>query len=99
MEAKWIERTVPALLFLPTNFTTSYLSLDPEPSNHLPTMTAKLTLQSTYPLGEGVDMPVLGFGVYKSPTDVTVKSVTTALKTGYRHIVRASLFPILVMAC
>lgn len=58
-------------------------------------MTIKLTLQSTYPLGEGVDMPVLGFGVYKSPTDVTVKSVTTALKTGYRHIVRASLLLIL----
>ncbi len=31
-------------------------------------------------------MPVLGFGVYKSPADVTERSVTTALKTGYRHI-------------
>lgn len=49
---------------------------------------SKLTLQSTYPLlgDAGVEMPVLGFGVYKSPADVTERSVTTALKTGYRHI-------------
>lgn len=53
---------------------------------------SKLTLQSTYPLGDGVDMPVLGFGVYKSPVDVTVRSVTTALKTGYRHIDSAQYY-------
>ncbi|SPO27294.1 related to 2,5-diketo-D-gluconic acid reductase [Ustilago trichophora] len=53
---------------------------------------SKLTLQSTYSLGDGVDMPVLGFGVYKSPVDVTVRSVTTALKTGYRHIDSAQYY-------
>ena len=55
-------------------------------------MTGKLTLQSTYPVGDGADMPVLGFGVYKSPTDVCVKSVTTALEKGYRHIDSAQYY-------
>ncbi|SNX87497.1 related to 2,5-diketo-D-gluconic acid reductase [Melanopsichium pennsylvanicum] len=55
-------------------------------------MSTKLTLQSTYPLGDGVDMPVLGFGVYNSPADVTQKSVTTALNTGYRHIDSAQYY-------
>ncbi len=53
---------------------------------------SKLTLQSTYSLGDGVDMPVLGFGVYLSPSDVCVNSVTTALKTGYRHIDSAQYY-------
>lgn len=55
-------------------------------------MSTKLTLQSTYPVGEGADMPVLGFGVYKSPSDVCERSVTTALKTGYRHIDSAQYY-------
>lgn len=56
-------------------------------------MSTKLTLQSTYDLGEsGATMPVLGFGVYKSPADVTERSVTTALKTGYRHIDSAQYY-------
>lgn len=57
-------------------------------------MSTKLTLQSTYPLlGEsGVEMPIVGFGVYKSPSDVTERSVTTALKTGYRHIDSAQYY-------
>lgn len=53
---------------------------------------AKLTLQSKYPLGEGADMPVLGFGVYRSRSDVTEGSVTRALKTGYRHIDTAQYY-------
>ncbi|KAJ1023580.1 hypothetical protein NDA16_003197 [Ustilago loliicola] len=53
---------------------------------------AKLTLESKYAVGEGADMPVLGFGVYKSPANVTERSVTTALKTGYRHIDSAQYY-------
>ncbi|PWY97283.1 Aldo/keto reductase [Testicularia cyperi] len=50
-------------------------------------MASKLSLQTAYTLkGTGAQMPVLGFGVYQSPTDVAIASVTTALKTGYRHI-------------
>lgn len=52
----------------------------------------KFSLQSTYPLGDGVEMPVLGFGVYKSPEDVTERSVMTALKAGYRHIDSAQYY-------
>lgn len=50
-------------------------------------MTAKLSIQSAYTLkGTGAKMPVLGFGVYQSPTDVAIKSVKAALSAGYRHI-------------
>ncbi|KAJ1036839.1 hypothetical protein NDA11_005542 [Ustilago hordei] len=55
-------------------------------------MATKLSLQSKYAVGEGADMPLLGFGVYKSRADVTEQSVTTALKTGYRHIDSAQYY-------
>jgi 2,5-diketo-D-gluconate reductase A len=37
-------------------------------------------------LGNGVTMPILGFGVYQVPPDQTEKVVTDALAAGYRHI-------------
>ncbi|KAF2157582.1 aldo-keto reductase [Myriangium duriaei CBS 260.36] len=56
-------------------------------------MAAKLTLKSTLPLVNlSQTIPVLGFGVYLSPTDVAVKSCLTALKAGYRHIDTAQYY-------
>ncbi|KAH0566159.1 hypothetical protein GP486_000441 [Trichoglossum hirsutum] len=39
-----------------------------------------------------VKMPRLGFGVYQSPPQTCVQSVTTALKAGYRHIDTAQYY-------
>ena len=35
-------------------------------------------------LNDGVQMPVLGFGVYQIPSDQTEQAVTDALAAGYR---------------
>ena len=37
-------------------------------------------------LDNGVEMPILGFGVYQIPPDDTERAVTEALEVGYRHI-------------
>jgi 2,5-diketo-D-gluconate reductase A len=37
-------------------------------------------------LGNGVTMPILGFGVYQVPPDETEQVVTDALAAGYRHL-------------
>ncbi|SPO37201.1 related to 2,5-diketo-D-gluconic acid reductase [Pseudozyma flocculosa] len=48
---------------------------------------SKLNLESAFALkGSSLKMPVLGFGVYNSPADVTKASVLAALRAGYRHI-------------
>lgn len=49
-------------------------------------MSNDLTIQSKYKLNSGHDIPVLGFGVYQTPADVTESVVLHALKSGYRHI-------------
>ena len=36
------------------------------------------------PLNNGVEMPVLGFGVYQIPAEETEQAVTDALAAGYR---------------
>lgn len=47
----------------------------------------KLTLDSTLPLpGTALQIPRLGFGVYESPRDVCIRSCSSALSAGYRHI-------------
>jgi diketogulonate reductase-like aldo/keto reductase len=54
-----------------------------------------LTISSTLPVThakEQITIPRLGFGVYRSPTDVCVKSCLTALKAGYRHIDSAQFY-------
>lgn len=43
-------------------------------------------------LNNGVDIPVLGFGVYQVPPDETERVVTDALKVGYRHIDTAAAY-------
>ena len=52
-----------------------------------------LTIASTSKLNSGVEMPLLGLGVYQtSPGRATEEAVKFALKIGYRHIDTASLY-------
>ena len=37
-------------------------------------------------LNNGVEMPILGFGVFQIPPDETEQAVATALEVGYRLI-------------
>jgi len=43
-------------------------------------------------LNNGVEIPQLGFGVFKVPHDETKKAVLSALDVGYRHIDTAKLY-------
>jgi len=43
-------------------------------------------------LNNGVEMPILGFGVFQIPADETEKVVTDALATGYRHLDTAAAY-------
>ena len=44
----------------------------------------------TTTLNNGVEMPMLGFGVYQIPPAETEQAVASALEAGYRHIDTAS---------
>ena len=46
----------------------------------------------TFTLNNGVEIPVLGFGVYQTPPDETLEAVRVALETGYRHIDTAAAY-------
>ena len=43
-------------------------------------------------LNNGVEMPILGFGVYQIPAQETEQAVTDALDVGYRHIDTAAAY-------
>ena len=43
-------------------------------------------------LNNGVQMPILGFGVYQIPPDQTEQAVTDALAAGYRHLDTAEAY-------
>jgi 2,5-diketo-D-gluconate reductase A len=43
-------------------------------------------------LNNGVQMPILGFGVFQIPPDQTEQAVTDALATGYRHLDTAAAY-------
>jgi 2,5-diketo-D-gluconate reductase A len=43
-------------------------------------------------LNNGVQMPILGFGVYQIPAGQTEQAVTEALAAGYRHIDTAAAY-------
>jgi 2,5-diketo-D-gluconate reductase A len=43
-------------------------------------------------LNNGVEMPILGFGVYQVPADETETVVSTALEVGYRHFDTAASY-------
>ena len=46
-----------------------------------------LSLESHAKLNNGVKIPLLGLGVYQSPTGkMTERAVSYALKIGYRHV-------------
>ncbi|KAL8796513.1 MAG: hypothetical protein Q9195_001187 [Heterodermia aff. obscurata] len=51
-----------------------------------------LSLTSTTTLPNSLPMPLLGFGIYRSPPSVCVASCLHALKTGYRHIDSAQFY-------
>jgi 2,5-diketo-D-gluconate reductase A len=43
-------------------------------------------------LNNGVQLPILGFGVFQIPPDQTEQAVTDALATGYRHLDTAEAY-------
>ncbi|MDO8145834.1 aldo/keto reductase [Isoptericola sp. 178] len=43
-------------------------------------------------LNNGVEMPALGYGVFQTPPDETIRAVEAALQTGYRHIDTAAAY-------
>src|SRR5215213_7768146 len=43
-------------------------------------------------LNNDVEMPLLGFGVFQTPPDVTTAAVEDALRRGYRHIDTAAAY-------
>ena len=47
---------------------------------------------TTFTLNSGVQIPVLGFGVFQTPPEETVTAVQTALEVGYRHIDTAAAY-------
>ena len=56
-------------------------------------MASQLAKDSTLPLPNSSHrIPRLGFGVYQSPKDVCVRSCTTALQAGYKHIDSAQFY-------
>jgi 2,5-diketo-D-gluconate reductase A len=46
----------------------------------------------TVTLNNGVEMPILGFGVYQIPAEQTERAVTDALAAGYRHVDTAAAY-------
>ncbi|GAA5064936.1 aldo/keto reductase [Nocardia callitridis] len=46
----------------------------------------------TFTLNNGIEVPVVGFGVYQTPADQTIEAVRSALETGYRHIDTAAAY-------
>ena len=46
----------------------------------------------TVTLNNGVEMPILGFGVFQIPDDQTEQAVTDALAVGYRSIDTAAAY-------
>lgn len=52
-----------------------------------------MSLQETYTLKNGVEIPVVGFGTWQTPDgEVAENSVTWALEAGYRHIDTAAAY-------
>lgn len=43
-------------------------------------------------LNNDIEMPALGFGVYRSSPEETTDAVKTAISTGYRHIDTAAAY-------
>ncbi|MCJ1271681.1 hypothetical protein MMC22_011586 [Lobaria immixta] len=46
----------------------------------------ELNINSKYTLPTGHEIPLLGYGVYQTPADVTEEVVSQSFKAGYRHV-------------
>jgi diketogulonate reductase-like aldo/keto reductase len=55
-------------------------------------MAPTISIQSTLKLLDGKALPILGFGVWDSPSHLTTQSCLEALKVGYRHIDTAQMY-------
>ena len=51
-----------------------------------------MTTIPNFTLNNGVQIPVIGFGVFQTPPAETIAAVLSALKTGYRHIDTAAAY-------
>ena len=60
-------------------------------------MTSKQNLPKTFTLNNGVTIPAIGFGTWKSKPEEAYESVKTALQVGYRHIDTAFVSQTLVL--
>src|SRR5690242_18885111 len=59
------------------------------PQRHFNTSSATITkfsISSTLRMPSGYDIPILGYGVYQTPTAIAADVVSHALKVGYRHV-------------
>lgn len=50
------------------------------------------TVVPNFRLNNGVEIPVIGLGVFQTPPAQTVKAVLAALQTGYRHVDTAAAY-------
>ena len=46
----------------------------------------------TVTLNNGVEIPIIGFGVYQIPPEDTERAVSEALEVGYRHLDTAAAY-------
>ena len=49
-------------------------------------------INSTFNLNNGVKIPCVGYGTFRTPADVAKKAVEEAIATGYRHIDTAAVY-------
>lgn len=52
---------------------------------------SKLDINSKVRMNSGYDIPVLGYGVYQTPSDVCEQVTDHAIKSGYRHVDSATV--------
>ncbi|KAI0908634.1 2,5-diketo-D-gluconic acid reductase A [Ustulina deusta] len=55
-------------------------------------MASTYTINSTFKLNSGYEIPRLGFGVYQTPPEATEQASLEAFKAGYRHIDSAAAY-------
>lgn len=49
-------------------------------------------INSTFNLNNGVKIPCVGYGTFRTPADVAEQAVKEAIETGYRHIDTAAVY-------
>ncbi|KAJ9198739.1 hypothetical protein DTO271D3_6123 [Paecilomyces variotii] len=53
---------------------------------------APLSLETTYKMNSGYEIPIVGYGVYQTPAEITEKVTRKAIEVGYRHIDSAKYY-------